>query len=83
MKEMLSPLRLNELLDFVRRCRSSLLEPSPLILSSNSPIAAWRFISHHHQLSTLARAQSIQATLAFNCSCAFQDARQLVQAFEL
>jgi hypothetical protein len=76
MKEMLSPLRLNELLDFVRRCRSSLLEPSPLILSSNSPIAAWRFISHHHQLSTLARAQSIQAT------CASQEAGRIIQFFE-
>jgi len=55
MKDKLIPLRFNELLDFVRRDHSASLEPSTLILSSNSPTAVWRFISDYHQLSMLER----------------------------
>ena len=44
MEAMLSSVRFNELLDFVRRDHSSLPEPSRLIVSLNIPTAAWRFI---------------------------------------
>jgi hypothetical protein len=66
MKEMLTPVGCNELLDFVRLYHSASPDLSPLILSFTSPAAAWRFIRPNHQGSILARAQSIQATSSFN-----------------
>jgi hypothetical protein len=65
MKSKLAALRSNELLDFVRRYYSAQPEPSPLILSSNIPSAAWRVIQPKHQRSMHERAQSIQEDSAF------------------
>jgi hypothetical protein len=83
MKGKLFAVGLNELLDFVRRGHSSLLEPSPLILSFTAPTAAWRFISELHQGSMLARAQSIQETPSFNYCCGSQDARRMIHGSDL
>jgi hypothetical protein len=44
MKSKLIPLRLNELLDFVRRDHSAVHHLSLLILPFNIPSSAWRFI---------------------------------------
>jgi hypothetical protein len=44
MRAMLFPVGCNESLDFVRPHHSAFPEPSPTILSLNSPAAAWRFI---------------------------------------
>jgi hypothetical protein len=46
---------LSDLLDSVRRDHSALPEPSLLIVSLNSPAAAWRFNSPIHQCSIHAR----------------------------
>jgi hypothetical protein len=52
------------LLDFVRRDHSTILVPSPLILSFNSTSAVWRYILPKNQHSLRERAQSIQVTSA-------------------
>jgi hypothetical protein len=83
MKSKLIPLGFNELLGFVRRGHSSLLEPSPLILSFTAPTAAWRFTSELHQGSMLARAQSIQETASSNYCCGTQDTRRMIHGFDL
>ena len=62
MKATQSALRLNELLDFVRPDPSAVHHLSLLILTFNTPHAAWWFIFDYYQPSMLARAQSIQAT---------------------
>ena len=82
MTSKLFPLGLNELLDFVRRGLSFSPEPSRLILPLNLSNAAWRFIFEYNRFSMLERAQSIQATSSFNYSCASQDSRRLIDAFE-
>jgi hypothetical protein len=66
MKSKLFPLRLNELLDFVRRSHSVSPDHSPLISPVNATSAAWRFIWPLQQRSKLARAPIIQATSSFN-----------------
>jgi hypothetical protein len=62
MKDRLIPLRLNELLDFVRRDYSASPHFSPFIVSSNALTALWRFISTYHQLWILQEAHTIQVT---------------------
>jgi len=61
---MLHPVGCNELLDFVSRSRSTSPEPSTLILSSNTPHAARRFIAPKKYLSLLMRAHSFQVESA-------------------
>jgi hypothetical protein len=60
----LIPLRLNELLGFVRRCHSASPEPLTLILLSNVATAAWRFKSTEHSLATLARGSQHSSSIS-------------------
>jgi hypothetical protein len=64
MKDMLIPVGCNELLDFVRRNHSATPEPSPLIVSSRVPTAAWRFIRPKNQCSMLVRGSEHSTSIS-------------------
>jgi hypothetical protein len=64
MTDMLIPLRLNELLGFVRLSHSAFPEPSTLILSFKVFNAVWRFNSHYQQCAIFVRGSEHSSSIS-------------------